>query len=71
MKKPTMNKYNKLAGSGAGGAAAIVLAFALAQAGIDMPIEVQVAAGLLITWLGGMIGTFYAPPNKSENRRSE
>lgn len=53
------------AGGGVGGAFAIVLVWVLAQFGIDMPIEVAMGVGLLVTTLGTLVGG-YLVPSKSK-----
>lgn len=52
-----MTPTDKMAATGAAGAAALLVAWLLSLAGVAMPAEVQLALGLLLAWLAGYIKT--------------
>ena len=52
------------AGTGLAGAAAVVLVWILAQAGVDVPAEVSAALAVLIGGVGTIIGGKLAPSNQ-------
>lgn len=48
-------------GTGAGGAFAIVLVWALAQFGVEMPSEVAMGVATLVSVVGSLIGGYLVP----------